>query len=327
MKYLLLLVITFAITCSCERNLERTEWLSDDGDLRLVFNTSSGVRVIKKDGIRFNSRDYKCTYLCKDTIEMIYTHPIYPTINETDTAFLVLKSKNELKYINGETQYNFNYSAKIKNKRKNNMSDFLIFLLIMLPLVIIGGLLGARNERKKMEEKKQEQDSKQNELDEKIKELESQYGQTDIIIPVSDDLKIESRVISFSAVGKIYITGNMYNMADILDYSVMNNSYLQEGAKEYKSKAGLGSTVARAAVGGVLTGGVGAVIGGTTGKRTTTERKIEDDKVIRDYSIMISLNDFKTPSVLLKINNDKVLADLNGLFNTILLRNKTSKND
>lgn len=113
MKYLLLLVITFAITCSCERNLERTEWLSDDGDLRLVFNTSSGVRVIKKDGIRFNSRDYKCTYLCKDTIEMIYTHPIYPTINETDTAFLVLKSKNELKYINGETQYNFNYSAKI----------------------------------------------------------------------------------------------------------------------------------------------------------------------------------------------------------------------
>ena len=88
MKYLLLLVITFAITCSCERNLERTGWLSDDGDIRLVFNTSSGVRVLKKDGIRFNRRDYQCNNLCKDTIEIIYHNPIYPIINETATEFL-----------------------------------------------------------------------------------------------------------------------------------------------------------------------------------------------------------------------------------------------
>ena len=116
-------------------------------------------------------------------------------------------------------------------------------------------------------------------------------------------------------------------MKDVLDFQIMNNSFLQQGDKEYHSSANLGSALGRALVGGVLTGGVGAVIGGTTGKRTITERKIEDDKIIHDYSVIISLNDFKTPSVLLKINNDKVLADLNGLFNTILLRNKTSKND
>lgn len=202
-----------------------------------------------------------------------------------------------------------------------------MFWLYFLGCIILGVIAGylevhraKRKERREIEIKLNEKDA----LLSEIQNLETQYGKSDIFISTSDDYKLASQVISFSSSDKIYITGNFYNMKDIINFEVVNNSFLQQGAKEYQSSTNLGSAVGRAIVGGVLTGGVGAIIGGTTGSRTISESKLEDDKIVQDYSVMVSLNSFKTPSILINVKNDKVLADLCGLFRTILIKNKNN---
>lgn len=317
MRYFIIIISLIAI-CSCQC-IEDTLWESENGD---------GVSFIDEHRMWFcfESIDEYTHYGWyrkdgKNTYKLTYTSPF-------DTIRLTATLNNDRLIITDESDEVLNTLEKQERPHiRTEIPMSAVALIAICVILLIWAILKSMKNTEKRDKEKLKRETALRTLPKEIENLEQQYGKSDIVIPISDDLKIESQVISFSGSGKIYIIGNIYNMKDVLDFQIMNNSFLQQGDKEYHSSANLGSALGRALVGGVLTGGVGAVIGGTTGKRTTTERKIEDDKIVHDYSVIISLNDFKTPSVLLKINNDKVLADLNGLFNTILLRNKTSKND
>jgi hypothetical protein len=81
----------------------------------------------------------------------------------------------------------------------------------------------------------------------------------------------------------------VYNCDDIIEYEL-----LEDGITV--TSGGLG----RAAVGGVLLGGVGAIVGGVTGKKKSRSE-------IENFKIKLTLNDFQNPTVYVELLNKKKL--------------------
>jgi len=79
----------------------------------------------------------------------------------------------------------------------------------------------------------------------------------------------------------------VYNCDDIIEYELMEDG-------NTVTSGGLG----RAAVGGVLLGGVGAIVGGVTGKKRSKS-------VIENFNIKLTLNDFQNPTVYIELLNKK----------------------
>lgn len=87
------------------------------------------------------------------------------------------------------------------------------------------------------------------------------------------------------------VNPKIYSFDDIIEYEL-----LQDG--DSVTKGGLG----RAVAGGVLFGGVGAIVGGTTGKKKTKS-------VINDLKIKITVNNTCNPSVYVKLINAPTKAN------------------
>lgn len=79
----------------------------------------------------------------------------------------------------------------------------------------------------------------------------------------------------------------VYNCNDIIEYEL-----LEDGISV--TSGGLG----RAAAGGILFGGVGAIVGGVTGKKKTRSE-------IENFKIKLTLNNFQSPTVYIELLNKK----------------------
>jgi hypothetical protein len=86
-------------------------------------------------------------------------------------------------------------------------------------------------------------------------------------------------------------TPRIYTFDEVLEYEL-----LEDG--ESITKGGLG----RAVAGGVLFGGVGAIVGGVTGGKRTKS-------IINSLRIKITINDFQNPAVYINLINTKTKAD------------------
>ncbi len=82
-------------------------------------------------------------------------------------------------------------------------------------------------------------------------------------------------------------TPDVYNCDDIIEYEL-----LEDGISV--TSGGLG----RAAAGGILFGGVGAIVGGVTGKKKTRAK-------IENFRIKLTLNNFQNPTVYIDLLNKK----------------------
>jgi hypothetical protein len=94
----------------------------------------------------------------------------------------------------------------------------------------------------------------------------------------------------------------MFNFSDIIKVDIYEDGRISSSITSTSgtSKAKTSSMIGRATVGGVLLGGTGAVIGGTTGKReigTTSNTKIQEVVV---YSMVITINNLSMPSIQIK---------------------------
>lgn len=95
------------------------------------------------------------------------------------------------------------------------------------------------------------------------------------------------------------------------------------------SKTSTGNMVKRAIVGGVLTGGVGAVVGATTARKDIDiqmEHKTDTtttSNVRHDYSIYVNLDSVLQPMYVFRIGNDTEKAyKVMGILNRIINKNK-----
>ncbi|CZR77502.1 TPA: SHOCT domain-containing protein [Clostridioides difficile] len=100
------------------------------------------------------------------------------------------------------------------------------------------------------------------------------------LIEFDDDNK---KFIVLNGFNREKVSLNVYNYSDVIEYELLENG-------ETVTKGGIG----RALAGGVLFGGVGAVVGGVTAKRKTKA-------FIDSLKIKITLNNLSNPSVYVNL--------------------------
>ena len=78
----------------------------------------------------------------------------------------------------------------------------------------------------------------------------------------------------------------------------------------------------RAAVGGLVAGNVGAVIGGATASKTI-ETSDSISSIMHNYSSVVTVNSLSSPMVTLKIGEDQNLMNqVRSILTVIINRNK-----
>lgn len=102
---------------------------------------------------------------------------------------------------------------------------------------------------------------------------------------------INNQVMVFEPLKKIFLKGRMYDFSQITGYSVsVNNQIISSN-----TRTSTGSMLGRAAVGGALLGGVGAIIGANSANTITEYQTAED------ITINIFTNSLSEPSIVLDL--------------------------
>ena len=209
--------------------------------------------------------------------------------------------------------------------------SFLGWLLLIIFIIFVIVLLFAiNNDKKQKEEQERRQEEleiqKQAETEQKTSiynasknELISKYGQPDKTI-ILDSLNLDKEIIAFGKANRIWILGRDLPMGDILNCSFDDDQQIEKGNISYETKTSTGNMAKRAVVGGVLTGGVGAAIGGATARKETTVKQ-ENDKVIHDFTVIININSLSEPIIRIPLGKDGAKAnEIVGLMNVIISR-------
>ena len=177
---------------------------------------------------------------------------------------------------------------------------------------------------------KEEQEKQQREL--KIKDLEvcnnlyvnsltGKLGNCDKTIRLtSSNNDTISEILVFTQSKHLVIGRKELLFSDILDCIVNDDIKERETVQTFRgnstatSKADTGSIIGRSVVGGVLAGGVGAVIGGSTAKRQTvveygTDTSIHNKEMEHNYTIAITIKDIANPVIYLNVGSNTTLKD------------------
>lgn len=118
---------------------------------------------------------------------------------------------------------------------------------------------------------------------------------------------------------KIFIGTNIYDFKDILDFSVKDNSVTIHSASTSTAKTNTGSMIGRAAVGKVLFGNVGAVIGGATASKII-EHSETKSTVSHDYSVIITVNNIASPTEIIRLRKNETALNKIVATLTIILK-------
>lgn len=134
----------------------------------------------------------------------------------------------------------------------------------------------------------------------------------------------DKHIFVFEKSQVVIIKSKEYKFPDILSCSLVDDVTNETiTTTTGKSKTATGSMLGRAVVGGVLTGGLGAVAGAATAKRNITEDASSKTTTVHDYFIYINTNNFQEPVISLHIGNDSGRAQrIIGVMNVIMAKNK-----
>jgi hypothetical protein len=153
--------------------------------------------------------------------------------------------------------------------------------------------------------------------EEKNEKKKSKFGEE--FIELGHDVVINDKT------NKIFINSHEYNFDDILDFSVQDNSVTIHTGSTSTAKTNTRSMIGRAAVGGVLFGGTGAVIGGATAKRDIYNSG-SSSSVNHDYSVIITVNNITHPNETVKLGDDEEILNKITSTLTVILHNKPINN-
>lgn len=124
----------------------------------------------------------------------------------------------------------------------------------------------------------------------------------------------------------VRICDKNYSFCDIIDFKITDNSKDIYTPAQYETKTNTGSMLGRAVVGGILTGGIGAIIGGATAKKETIQTKGEVHQTSHDYTIHICVNNINEPQLKIRFYSDsKSTEEFAGLLTYIINKNVKKK--
>ena len=156
-------------------------------------------------------------------------------------------------------------------------------------------------------------DKKAEEYDKWVSELNTKYGEVTLAInnaKTTSGYKKDKRnsILVFDNQSTIIINGVIYEYNEILDFDINNQM-------SYKTSTSTGSMLGRAVVGGVLTGGIGAVVGGVTAKKETKG-------TIEEYKVNISVRRMSAPLITVTTKDVSVVNTLSAVLKNIIDSNK-----
>ena len=294
---------------------------------------AAGVLSLRPKEVNIYSK--KQAQILKERAAGIYSRSIiYWTIVFIASLLLIvdfsISSEEHYSKIFEQTYYNFGEGE---------------FNLIMAFLLILPSLLGiifcAINRSEvdneittkldlflaEQEEKKQKEINQKNNYNQRLSELIETYGNIEKIIDV-EYLNIEKSLIAFAQSKILYIQGEFVSFASIIGCQLLDNQTTittTRGNTQSVAKNNTASTLGRAVVGGVIAGGVGAIIGGTTAKKeiTSTHKKTSTTTQKHDYTIVIEVMNISNPIIKLDCqSNEEISYEIIGLINAIIALNE-----
>ena len=132
--------------------------------------------------------------------------------------------------------------------------------------------------------------------------LINKYGEPDRTINLNGrwEYQMNRCILIFSQSSVIYIGELRLLFSDIASFNIVDNYQIKHGKVNgtLDTTTNTGSLVKRGAVGALVGGGVGAVIGASSASKSTSlNYSQDDDKIIHDYNLIIKTRDIKNPIV------------------------------
>lgn len=219
------------------------------------------------------------------------------------------------------------YSSFIGYYYYSNLATiFWIVSLILFVLCIVSYI--NREEDKKKEQDRIEKAQKQKEQQEAERQFKSDIEklskENGAIIKQFDfgAKNIDGSIFVFAETRKIWIFGKVCNFNEIIGCNIKDDLQIEKSSVTYKTKTSTSSMLGRAIVGGVLTGGIGALVGGATARKKTVAVPSGNDKTIHDFTVVINTNDLSCPVFYVKCGADELLAnELHGIINAVISKN------
>jgi len=164
-------------------------------------------------------------------------------------------------------------------------------------------------------ERRKEEYNKMKQAEEVMLKTENEkYGEGHIVLSRDKKIYVNENT------NTLFIQGTGYKFNDILSYTVQDNAKTIHSGISSTTETNTGSMLGRAAIGGVLFGNVGAVIGGTTASRTTNYGNMYSTE-IHKYKVIITIDSLQSPMVTVDLgNNQELLNKLSSVLTVILNR-------
>lgn len=193
--------------------------------------------------------------------------------------------------------------------------------------------LQIREKEKREKQERAEEQLRQLEIDHKVfvSSLAEKYGDCDKTISLNQQTPHSfDEILVFSQSKHVVIAKKDYSFSDILDCIVNDEIKERETVQTFRgdssatSKTNTGSMIGRTIAGGVLLGGAGAIIGGSTAKRNTvieygTDTSIHNKEIEHNYTVAITVKDISNPVININVGSDTALKDeIVGLMKVII---------
>ncbi len=221
-------------------------------------------------------------------------------------------------------------------------SDGIILIVSLFAMALIGGIAAIvqnnkkeKEELEKAEKKKKEEEYRLALAEQKAIEKEKKYNELTAMISSTDkviEYDYDHYIMVNEGTSQIMLNEHIYNFKDIINYTMSDNATVIQkhsgGEISSTSSTDTGSMLGRAVVGGVLAGGVGAAIGGSTAKRETTSSvapTTTTSSTIHDYLIAVTVNSLSNPIERLRLGEDgRNTNEICALLSVIISRNKNN---
>lgn len=183
------------------------------------------------------------------------------------------------------------------------------YILVCLVIAVVGGIFGGIQESKKREKKDAEiaekRKRKREQYEADVQDMRNRYGNESF--DYGELFDAYNRVFVFPEKRVVVYHKSPVEFDKIIAFDVTDNktSITTSEAGNATTKTSTGSMLGRAVVGGVLAGGVGAAIGGSTAKRhTDIQPGLQTTNTSHDYKVYLTINDFKNPSLCIPFGDN-----------------------
>ncbi len=201
--------------------------------------------------------------------------------------------------------------------------------------------------RKKYEEKdKIYYEKRKARIENEMQELTNQYGKLSQEFILTKDFEksnkiqisfghksyipaLAEKIMIFEENSKIVIRNKTYNFEDIISFELKDNKQIifENTISKSISETNTKNILGRAIVGGILFGGVGAIIGGSTAKKETNTIT-EPPKTIENHNfeLHIIINNLSDPQIILDLGDNINLANKLVPVMSLILNSNTKLN-